>query len=212
MSPPCQLVMRTAGMQSVFPFDLAFDSTSFDDDGSSSFGFCSAADGDGDGECEFGSEAGFGSGSGFGGGEHEKGRRKGRGRSWSLVEKSFYSWLAFWEAPRWLLVLDNLGGPSPSPPPLGDGGHGGYDDGWLWSLLRAVVVNGNSARGSVLVTTRRDLFARAADVSPPLDTEWASLEVGRMGDDEAMELLRSTSGLCLPDGADGKSSLERLPF
>jgi len=214
MSPPCQLVMRTVGMQSVYPFDLGFDSSSFEsfsddgDDGKSGsgsgsesgFGF-SPADG------EFESESGFGSG--FGGGEHgEGGRTRGSGRSWSLVERSFYSWLAFREAPRWLLVLDNLGGsvpspPPPPPPPLGDGGYG---DGWLWSLVRAVVVNGDSARGSVLVTTRRDLVAPDVDADLPPATQWASFEVGRMGDDEAMELLRSTSGLCLPNGTDGKSS------
>lgn len=87
-----------------------------------------------------------------------------------LIEKSFLSWLSFRDAPPWLLILDNLH-PSDSD-----------DLAWPANILRLLRA---SPRSNAIITTRCVGSVTGWDIPP----EWAILEVGRMSENEALELL-----------------------
>ena len=88
-----------------------------------------------------------------------------------LIEKTFLSWLSFRDAPLWLLILDNLH-PTDSD-----------DLAWPANILRLIRASPRS--NAIITTTERAGSVAGWDIPP----KWAVLEVGRMSENEALELL-----------------------
>jgi len=108
-----------------------------------------------------------------------------------MVENSFLLWLSFRHAPRWLIILGNLNASDSDRLA------------WPWSILH--VLNW-PYRGGVIVTTR------SSRTSWNMSSEWDTIEMGRMDEKEAIDLLRSTSGLPITAFIefDGAKRLVRL--
>ncbi|KAK1752640.1 hypothetical protein QBC47DRAFT_61486 [Echria macrotheca] len=97
-----------------------------------------------------------------------------QGRDLAVV--SFIHWLVSGASPPWLLVLDNLSLSESDAP------------GWPSSILHVL---SRLSGGNTIITTRESATSLFSHV------EWEIVEVGKMGEEEALDLLRSTSGVSL---------------
>lgn len=118
----------------------------------------------------------------------------GGGRATAL--QSFIAWLTFekeggdlW-SPLWFVVLDNIndfGGPE-----------------WHQELLGVL---GNSSRGIAIATTNH----YDENIHQSSGFRWKPIEISRLKDHEALELLQKTGGLRLEPETHGKSTQSGLP-
>ncbi|KAK5654467.1 hypothetical protein OQA88_7095 [Cercophora sp. LCS_1] len=119
---------------------------------------------------------------------HEEGGRR-------YAKKAFLSWLPYEVGPPWLLVADNVDS-------FGSA---------AWHLEIISRLNA-SLRGAVIVTTNQYEEA-TLETSSSKKTKGRvrkPIEVGKLNEDEAIQLLRNTAGLTLESGTDEWESARNL--